>query len=142
MVEKRKSRVLAITALGLVAGLAGGVLVAGVAVAGGADDAPPPGSGVFEKNQRGETFGTVADAKSPDEEPDLIKAEATNGKTGYVRKVELDGQLPKSPSEAVAYSQRQNESRTIAVFDSDGVTEIGKFTVGPGGGTQQQEMKK
>ena len=47
----------------------------------------------YEVNANGETYGTVAQARTPDEEPDLILAEATNGELGYLRRSELYGDL-------------------------------------------------
>ncbi|MBC7292680.1 MAG: hypothetical protein H5T84_01010 [Thermoleophilia bacterium] len=75
-------------------------------------------------------------ARSPQDEPDLILAEATNGKVGYVLRTELEGQEPGSPQEALAQQAAQaGKNRAIPVYESDGKTVIGVFIVTSGLGT-------
>ncbi|WNM24430.1 hypothetical protein [Demequina capsici] len=78
---------------------------------------------------RGETYGVDAD----DAHPDLIAAYATNGKVGYIRRTELEavqGPLPTSPAEAAARMQDPTPGTgSIPVYESDGVTVIGEFTI-------------
>lgn len=76
-------------------------------------------------NDNGETYG-VDSAETP---PDLIRAQATNGEVGYVRRSELDagaGPLPTSPAEAAVY---EPEPYSVPVYEHDGVTVIGEFDV-------------
>ncbi|MGO2519978.1 MAG: hypothetical protein ACTH8F_07645 [Microbacterium sp.] len=107
-------------------------LVSGSAVAALASS---PDSPEYSTNASDQTYGSAKNA-THDSEPDLIQAIATNGKTGYVKKVELDdtsGQ-PTNPEEAVAYMQSKSylNARTITVYESDGKTEIGEFVISPG----------
>lgn len=73
-------------------------------------------------NDRGQTYG-VQNASGT---PDLVAAMATNGEEGYVFATELTGPQPANPSEAATF---QPTARTIPVYESDGVTQIGVFTV-------------
>ncbi|HAM80162.1 hypothetical protein [Ornithinibacillus bavariensis] len=95
----------------------------------------------FPKNQAGQTYGSAAMAKSPQEEPDLIVAIGVNGEEGYVYREDLDGEMPSTPEEALAI-QKQTEKkmalvaagtpvvvRTIPLYDVDGVTVIGEFDI-------------
>lgn len=56
----------------------------------------------YPKNKNGQTYGSTADAASPETEPDLISAIGVDGTAGYVLKKDLDGEQPKSPEEAIA----------------------------------------
>jgi hypothetical protein len=92
----------------------------------------PPGQtgtpGAWPTNAKGQTYGSGLDATADTGEPDLIAAWATNGRQGYVLRTDLDGPMPTSPSQAVAMNSAP--PRTIPVYDSDGVTQIGVFVVG------------
>lgn len=87
----------------------------------------------YEYNEMGQTFGSAAKALSPDQEPDLISAMATNGRTGYLSKADYDaavGRNVASPEEALAW-QRAHEGTDISltVYLQDGVTPIGEFVI-------------
>lgn len=112
--------------LGIAIGLGGGSLV------NAGQTTPTGGAGDFPRNAAAQTFGSVIDAKSPDQEPDLIQAVGNSGKEGYVRQVDLNDPMPKSPEEAVAQGKVTAEGRTIPVFEKDGKTQIDTFTVGGG----------
>ncbi len=115
----------------LFSGLVIGALGSGSAL--GLDKGPAPVP-TFPKNENGQTYGSGLDATSPDTEPDLIKAYGVDGTIGYVRSVDLRGELPKTPDEAAALTkQRIAEGvRQIPLYDVDGKTVIGKFNVGGG----------
>lgn len=76
-------------------------------------------------NANGETYGTLL---AEGQTPDLVAAIATNGKEGYVRQTDLEGDLPTCPEEAVAMQKNQKD-RIIPVYEKDGVTKIGEFIV-------------
>ena len=64
----------------------------------------------------------------------LIKAEATNGKTGYISRTEMeavDGSHVQNPSEALAYMEwkEDNGPFVINVYEKDGKTVIGEFVI-------------
>ncbi|WP_458127093.1 hypothetical protein [Paenibacillus sp. Z3-2] len=85
----------------------------------------------YPKNKNGQTYGSSADATSPETEPELISAIGEDGTAGYVLKKDLDGELPRSPEEAIAIqNSRSPDGRDIPLFDVDGETEIGVFHVG------------
>jgi hypothetical protein len=86
----------------------------------------------WPKNASGSTYGSAADAKSPQDEPNLIRVTATNGLTGYAWKTDLDGPLPRTPEEALKQqSAQEGKDRVIPVYQSDGMTQIGVFAVSP-----------
>jgi hypothetical protein len=82
-------------------------------------------------NASGETFGVSNQQGTPD----LIAVAIDQGKTqGYVERRELNcasGADVKSPAEALTWDETsQNRNVSIPVYESDGVTIIGNFTVG------------
>lgn len=88
-------------------------------------------------NKSGKSYGTVYDAITvPDEplsvnEPDLIYVLATNGKYGYAKKEDMYACGPTSPDDT-EWKKRifgNKDYYEIDVFDSDGVTKIGKFRI-------------
>jgi hypothetical protein len=86
----------------------------------------------YKVNARGLTYGSAQYARNVASEPDLILVVATNGKEGYAKKSDLEGDgsgLPSNPAEAATYSP---SATSIPVYDSDGVTQIGSFQIDPG----------
>jgi hypothetical protein len=86
-------------------------------------------------NASGETYGVSNQQGTPD----LIAVVIDQGKTqGYVERRELDcasGGDVKSPAEALTWdAASQNRNISIPVYESDGVTVIGSFTVGSASG--------
>lgn len=81
-------------------------------------------------NAKGESFGVQRHGKSPD----LIAVVTTEGKQGYAYVKDLDGRwpVPTSPADALA-QQEANEGRShsVPVYESDGETIIGEYTIGP-----------
>ncbi len=96
-------------------------------------DLTPPPSGTstdWPKNEYGVTYGSGGEAVSYEDEPDLIKVEATNGKVGYCYRTDLEGPEPSSPAAAVAQQKaRGGRSVVIPVYQVDGVTQIGSFVI-------------
>lgn len=87
---------------------------------------------VFPKNENGQTYGSSADADSLETEPDLIAALGVDGTEGYVKRTDLEGEMPRTPEEAIA-SMNNNEAsngRQIPLYAADGKTVIGVFNVG------------
>lgn len=94
---------------------------------------------IYPTNDAGETYGSAADAPTPEDEPDLIKVMATNGKIGYARSIDLDrasGVLVANPEEALAWTEdaqeraASGEEVSVPVYEVDGKTVIGKFVIG------------
>lgn len=88
----------------------------------------------FEVNENGETYGTSGGLIYYEDEPDLIAVIGNNGIEGYVRKTELETDMPSCPEEAMRMQEERerngNSSRIIDVYESDGITIIDTFTVG------------
>jgi hypothetical protein len=103
----------------------------------GAVPAPEP---TYKTNANGQTFGTLAQSTSIDNEPDLILVEMENGDRGYALKSDLDAASGieasntfKSPEEAAAWQKKATLAApltTVPVYDSTGTKVIGEFVVG------------
>ncbi|MCW2738979.1 hypothetical protein [Nocardioides sp.] len=81
-------------------------------------------------NAHGETFGVQRHGKSPD----LIAVYTTDGKQGYAYVEDLDGRwpVPTSPADARAQQEaNEDRSHSVPVYESDGETTIGEYTIGP-----------
>jgi len=91
----------------------------------------------FPRNLHGLTYGSGLDAISPKNEPDLMQAFATNGKLGYVMRVDLESQpLPSSPAQALAIQRaRTGAGKFVPVYNVDGTTQIGVFDINGTGQT-------
>lgn len=117
-------------------GLAIGVVVGGITVAGAFDSPPAPkGPAVTDwpVNARGMTYGSALQAMSPEDEPDLIQVVATNGKVGYALRSDLNGPMPSTPQEAVRQQPAApGQNRVVPVYEADGVTKIGVFVIETG----------
>jgi len=86
---------------------------------------------LWPTNERGQTYGTPQETAAGYHEPDLMRVLATNGKTGYALSTDLAGPEPSTPEEALVWqAERGSEPRTIPVYESDGLTQIGVFDVG------------
>jgi len=86
------------------------------------------------------TYGSVATANDPADEPELILATATNGRKGYVKKADLadvTGENVANPGEAVAFQERMDKAAAngevfyIPVYDVNGKAVVGQFVVSP-----------
>lgn len=82
-------------------------------------------------NARGETFGVENEKGTPD----LIAVIATNGKQGYAYARDMaavTGVGPTSPEDAASLSAANaGKTMTVPVYESDGTTLLGQFTIGP-----------
>ncbi|AXH97059.1 hypothetical protein [Ornithinimicrobium avium] len=138
---KTKPRRAALVVLGagavIVGGAYGGVALAEGTVASdtvedniAADQYPKPANPDYAINAKGLTYGTAAQANVPDEEPDLILVVSDAGAEGYVYTDELNPPDFKSPQEALAWQEERYASDfVLGVYESDGATKIGTFTI-------------
>ena len=78
----------------------------------------------YRINDRGERYGSALDIDIG--MLDLVLAYGTNGQIGYVRAVDLDEPIPKSPEEAANY---RTTDKSINLYAEDGVTIIGQFMI-------------
>ncbi len=101
----------------------------------GATVLPPPTVSVptvtWPRNAKGLTYGSELQATVTNQLPDLIAAIATNGKQGYVRRLDLYRPGPTTPSQAI--SQNATAARSIPVYAVDGTTVIVDFRTVPWG---------
>lgn len=93
---------------------------------------PGANGGKFPKNAAGETYGSLADADSEEDAPDLVLVELANGKDGYIRSKDLfaaENAKPASPEEAVKLQARNAEAgpESIPAYAADGKTNIGTW---------------
>lgn len=105
---------------------------------------------VYEVNKYGETYGAYIEGT--DEEPDLIPAIATNGKSGYIKQKDVDekaGGNVNSPEEAMEYEKETKDKVIkIPVYNKDGDLVIGYFELVTGhsedvrAGVATESMKK
>jgi hypothetical protein len=85
----------------------------------------------WPRNKNGLTYGSEMQAATTDQLPDLILAIATNGKEGYVRRLDLYRRGPALPAQASAHNA--TSVRSIPVYAVDGTTVIGTYEIAPGG---------
>jgi hypothetical protein len=91
----------------------------------------------WPKNAAGLTYGSEALAKSSWDAPDLISAVATNGKSGYVYKEDMQWNPPTLEDIKAAPSK----TWLVAVYELDGVTQVGVIRTGwaPASDTEPSE---
>lgn len=89
---------------------------------------------IYPVNEDGLSYGSAMLASTPSQEPDLILAVGTNGKTGYVKYEDLYKEEPKTPEEAIEKQEKMfrtgNTERMIPLYEKDGKTVIGEFRIG------------
>lgn len=83
----------------------------------------------YSVNEAGQTYGSGSD-RVFEEQPDLVLVEGNDGVVGYVYADDLWGEEPTSIEEAL--ESNSELPRDIPVYESDGVTAIGTFTIGAG----------
>lgn len=130
----KKRHLTIILAALIIVGIVGGSTLAVVAYA---------ASTRYQLNDRGMTYGHVDPRLPPNEQeiPQLIAALGIDGTEGYVYASDLDGDQPETPEEAIKYMENleieiaaakaagQEYLRYIPLYESDGVTVIGKFGI-------------
>lgn len=89
---------------------------------------------IYPVNTDGLSYGSAMLASTPSQEPDLILAVGTNGKTGYVKYEDLYKDEPKTPEEAIEKQEQMlragNTEKMIPLYEKDGKTVIGEFRIG------------
>ena len=133
--------VLGVALVGVIGGTAiaqvPGLLSPGGITAGEGYDAEPAQAPEYPRNEAGQTYGSGAEAISPETEPDLILVVDSTGHLGYVLKADLDAvngtaaaEGFKSPEDALAW-QNANAGKVsvLTVYSNDGKTVTGEFVV-------------
>lgn len=110
--------------------LSGAAAVAAIVMASFTGCAPSNENKGCNYNEQGLSYGSDVDALPGCDSLDLIQAEATNGKLGYVYEKDLTGYVPKDPSEAAKANKINSAGYTVTVYESDGTTPVGEFVVG------------
>jgi len=131
-------RVIIIGCVFIVGVIVGTIAITNISAEPNDQSAPAPtlpkdenGQTIFPQNKNGQTYGSAADATTPDNEPDLIQAWGVDGNLGYVKSSDLNGEKPKTPEEAIAKQKREAREgdREIPLYASDGTTVIGSFKI-------------
>jgi len=125
----------------LVAGIIMGTLTLGPAIATNFSTQSYTPAPVFPRNENDQTYGSNAFVNSPDQEPDLVSAVGVDGTKGYVRSEDLNGEMPKTPEEAIAHNKKLKAERKIPLYDVDGKTVIGEFKIKNGKFTETPAKK-
>jgi hypothetical protein len=133
----KKSRVLTIgmVSVALIAGLVAGSLSFGPISAIAGTSNSNENSLVTPKyhvNAHGQTYGSDMYVTSPENEPDLILAKGIDGTSGYIKRKDLNKDLPKNPQEAIKYMEKLKNGPTyykIPLYAADGETIVGQFRV-------------
>lgn len=112
--------------IGITAGLIIGIISLGPAFS------SPSGAPHYPKNLNGQTYGSNTQATSIETEPDLILAIGVDGTEGYIKSVDLNGTMPKTPEEALKLQSKAPDFRIIPLYAVDGKTVIGKFKIHKG----------
>lgn len=81
------------------------------------------------RNANGEVYGSDLFLIEIGVEPDLISAVGQNGVKGYIKRTDLDYNLPSNPAEAMEYMANRPARRTIPLYAEDGVTVLGSFVI-------------
>jgi hypothetical protein len=96
-----------------------------------APDHPPwPTRPPYPTNAAGQTYGSDAGARGPEESPDLVAVVGDCNRVGYVLSADLDGPRPRTPSEAASLSA-DPRPRVLPVYQQDGTTQVDTFTLTP-----------
>lgn len=80
-------------------------------------------------NEYGDTYGSEYFLNQIDIQPDLVAAVGDDGTEGYVWAEELNASPVSSPEEAAAYMAAEHPDRAIPLYEEDGRTVIGTFTI-------------
>ncbi|MGK0468466.1 MAG: hypothetical protein ACJAX4_003792 [Clostridium sp.] len=78
-------------------------------------------------NKNGQTYGSGVYDSDLGSGPDLIESIGMKGTCGYVLSSDLNGKDHTTPEEAIA--QKNNNSRTIPLYDKEGKTVIDEFKI-------------
>lgn len=96
----------------------------------------------YATNAEGQTYGSALEARTPQEEPDLIEAYGDDGTSGYVRADDLNGPAP-TREEVLEHIDAQEKGAIpdvrIPLYESDGTTVIGTFTIEGSDASQSKE---
>lgn len=84
-------------------------------------------------NEAGQTYGPAGGSGSPEDEPDLLAARATNGISGYILKtdqsmIDITGGVTQAELDDYINNTGRAD-RLIPVYKSDGKTVIGEFLI-------------
>lgn len=93
------------------------------APASGEEPFAPPGPARgqdWAQNENGQTYGSLGDARSPAEEPDLILVGIGPTEFGYVTKEDLSGPIPRTLEEAAQLTNEPARSRSTSPTGSRG----------------------
>jgi hypothetical protein len=86
----------------------------------------------YPENDRGMTYGS-AKVDEDDPGPDLVAAYGTDGRCGFIRASDREGEQPRDPEEALDYMANLDpDGHDVPLYAQDGVTVIGWFHIDSG----------
>src|SRR6478735_4265523 len=136
----RPARAVATAVLAAVAGLGLGAVVTSTLLSPSRNDATTGDASTMSRtapshypvNGHGQTYGSDLGAESFEDAPDLIEAYASNGRRGYIKKVDAFDPVPADPAAALRMQQAlEGRARSVTVYASDGTTAVGVFVFSP-----------
>lgn len=86
----------------------------------------------YKINENGQTYGSGMYASDSFNLPDLILADGDNGVQGYIKKTDINNDLPKNPTEALEWNKKLENApayREVPLYDVDGVTVVSSFKI-------------
>lgn len=126
LTASRKAMIIVAVMIGLVLGTMG----VGQVIASNMNNQDMKAAPVFPTNENGQTYGSSAKCNSIETEPDLIQAIGIDGMEGYVLAKDLNGEMPKTPEEAIAMQKEfPADGILIPLYAVDGKTVIGEFRI-------------
>lgn len=84
---------------------------------------------IYSINEKGETYGSEILLNQYGIEPDLIETLGDNGVLGYVKAIDLEENVPDTLEGVIEYQKNLPNERKIPLYESDGETIIGNYTI-------------
>lgn len=84
----------------------------------------------FPKNQAGESYGSIANVATAEDEPDLVWTYGDGGVMGYVKKLDLNSRYAQTLEEAQKMSKEKSQTKVLKLYGEDGKIVIGTKTLG------------
>ncbi|MDA2804752.1 hypothetical protein [Nocardiopsis suaedae] len=106
------------------------------------DGGPARPAPSYATNAQGQTYGSALEARTPQEEPDLIEAYGDDGTLGYVKADDLKGP-DQTREEVLEHIDAQERDAIpdvrIPLYERDGTTVIGTFTIDGSDASRSEE---
>lgn len=84
---------------------------------------------LYKVNENNEVYGSELILDQFNIKPDLIEAMGNNNVLGYVKAIDLEIDIPDTLEEVIIYQNNLPDERKIPLYENDGETVIGTYTV-------------